>query len=139
MLWRSERHGESLRVELPTRFAQCPEFFANGLPPQVPHQLALRKLCYEAFAVLHSGTTRTPVFVAGTLSRALEFNGTGGGVHPIAYGHNTETVGHDGPKYAARIGARQSMDGKGCRRDNVFVERLWRSVKANWLTAGAHL
>jgi putative transposase len=27
------------------------------------------------------------------------------------------------------IGARQSMDGKGCWRDNVFVERLWRSVK----------
>ncbi len=24
---------------------------------------------------------------------------------------------------------RQSMDGKGCWRDNVFVERLWRSVK----------
>ena len=28
-----------------------------------------------------------------------------------------------------RIDARQSMDGKGCWRDNVFVERLWRSVK----------
>ena len=27
------------------------------------------------------------------------------------------------------MGARQSMDGKGCWRDNVFVERLWRSVK----------
>jgi len=27
------------------------------------------------------------------------------------------------------IGARQSMDGRGCWRDNVFVERLWRSVK----------
>ncbi len=22
-----------------------------------------------------------------------------------------------------------SMDGRGCRRDNVFVERLWRSIK----------
>jgi len=21
------------------------------------------------------------------------------------------------------------MDGKGCRRDNVFVERLWKSLK----------
>jgi putative transposase len=28
-----------------------------------------------------------------------------------------------------RIGARQSMDGKGCWRDNVLVERLWKSVK----------
>jgi putative transposase len=28
-----------------------------------------------------------------------------------------------------RSGAQISMDGKGCWRDNVFVERLWRSVK----------
>jgi len=26
-------------------------------------------------------------------------------------------------------GVRISMDGKGCYRDNIFVERLWRSVK----------
>jgi putative transposase len=26
-------------------------------------------------------------------------------------------------------GIRTSMDGKGCWRDNVFVERLWRSIK----------
>src|SRR5574338_414715 len=26
-------------------------------------------------------------------------------------------------------GIRISMDGKGCWRDNVFVERIWRSVK----------
>jgi len=26
-------------------------------------------------------------------------------------------------------GIRVSMDGKGCWRDNVFVERLWRSIK----------
>lgn len=60
---RSSR-GEPPRVELPTRFAQCPQFFANGQPPQVPNQPALRELCYEAFAVLHSGSTRTPVYVA---------------------------------------------------------------------------
>lgn len=29
-----------------------------------------------------------------------------------------------------RIGARRSMDDKGCWRDNVFVERLWRSLAA---------
>ena len=28
-----------------------------------------------------------------------------------------------------RSGAQISMDGKGCWRDNVFVERLWRSLK----------
>ena len=26
-------------------------------------------------------------------------------------------------------GIRISMDGKGCRRDNVFIERVWRSIK----------
>lgn len=28
-----------------------------------------------------------------------------------------------------RSGTQISMDGKGCWRDNVFVERLWRSLK----------
>ena len=28
-----------------------------------------------------------------------------------------------------RHGIQISMDGKGCWRDNVFVERLWKSVK----------
>lgn len=28
-----------------------------------------------------------------------------------------------------RMGALHSMDGKGCWRDNLFVDRLWRSVK----------
>ena len=32
---------------------------------------ALRELCYEAFAILHSGSTRTPVFVAQRLNRKL--------------------------------------------------------------------
>ena len=67
---RSNR-GEPRRVELPTRFAQCPQFFANGQPPQVPRQPALPELCYEAFAVLHSGATRTPVYVAQRLNRGL--------------------------------------------------------------------
>ena len=26
-------------------------------------------------------------------------------------------------------GIRISMDGKGCWRDNVFIERVWRSIK----------
>lgn len=38
----------------------------------------------------------------------------------------------------ARIGARQSMDGRGCWRDNVFVERLWRSVKYEEVYLKAH-
>ncbi len=53
----------------PTSFAQCPQFFAHGVPPAITPRPQLRELCYEAFAVLHSGTTRTPVYVAQRLNR----------------------------------------------------------------------
>ena len=55
----------------PTSYAQCPQFFANSTPPAIKPRPQLRELCYEAFAVLHSGTTKTPVFVAQRLNRKL--------------------------------------------------------------------
>lgn len=55
--------GEYVR----TRFTGCPWFFP-GNPPIVPSGPALRELCYDAFAVLHSGSTKTPVFVAQRLN-----------------------------------------------------------------------
>ena len=51
------------------RFAACPQFFAHGMAPVVPSAPKQRELCYEAFAVLHSGETRTPMFVAEKLNR----------------------------------------------------------------------
>lgn len=59
----------ALLTPQPTSFAQCPDFFASGRPPAISAQQKLRELCYEAFAVLHSGTTKTPVFVAQRLNR----------------------------------------------------------------------
>lgn len=59
----------ALLTPQPTSFAQCPQFFANGKPPVIAPRPLLRELCYEAFAVLHSGTTKTPVFVAQRLNR----------------------------------------------------------------------
>ena len=53
----------------PTRFTQCPHFFAQGKPPVVAPRPKLRELCYEAFAILHSGESRTPVYVAQRLNR----------------------------------------------------------------------
>lgn len=53
-----------------TAFSECPQFFPARQPPVVPGGPALRELCYSAFAVLHSGETKTPVFVVEHLDRA---------------------------------------------------------------------
>lgn len=51
-------------------FSACPQFFVNGNPPLVIHRPTDRALCYDAFAVLHSGESKTPVFVAERLNKA---------------------------------------------------------------------
>jgi endonuclease G len=53
-----------------TRFSECPQFFAGGIAPSIPQGPAQRELCYDAFAILHSGASKTPVFVAELLNRA---------------------------------------------------------------------
>ena len=68
--------GTSRRFKKPgalagAQFAGCRHFFAGGVAPAVPDAPLLRELCYDAFAVLHSGHTRTPVFVAQRLNREL--------------------------------------------------------------------
>jgi endonuclease G, mitochondrial len=53
-------------------FAQCPQFFFDGRPPQanLAPDMRPRALCFDGFAVLHSGKTHTPLFVAERLNRA---------------------------------------------------------------------
>ncbi len=55
-------------------FAECPAFFVDGHVP-APAGAAgvgkLRALCYDAFAVLHNGESKTPVYVVQRLNRAL--------------------------------------------------------------------
>jgi len=53
-------------------FEQCRQLFANGNPPilQHPETLQIRALCFTSFAVLHSGNSRTPIYVAERLNRA---------------------------------------------------------------------
>ncbi|WP_313080519.1 DNA/RNA non-specific endonuclease [Pulveribacter sp.] len=62
---------------LATSFKDCPQFFPGGEPPMVPAAPKLRELCYDSFAILHSGQTRTPVFVAQRLNRQLLQQGQG--------------------------------------------------------------
>ena len=50
-------------------FADCPQHFPQGVAPAVAPAPRQRALCYDAFAVLHYGETRTPLFVAERLNR----------------------------------------------------------------------
>lgn len=51
-------------------FSLCRDDFANGNPPVILHQenLQPRALCFDGFAVLHSGLSHTPVYVAERLN-----------------------------------------------------------------------
>ena len=51
-----------------TIFAECRQFFPNFRPPEVPGSQQLREVCFSAFAILHNGQTKTPVFVAERLN-----------------------------------------------------------------------
>ena len=55
----------------PGDFAQCQQVFADQQPPVVAQQeeLKARSLCFNAFAILHSGKSRTPLYVAERLNR----------------------------------------------------------------------
>ncbi len=55
-------------------FSDCPQFFENGKSPVVLPDTANRALCYDSFAILHSGRSKTPVFVAEKLSSASLVN-----------------------------------------------------------------
>jgi endonuclease G len=51
-------------------FAQCRGFFPTPQLPRVPASVTqARELCYEAFATLHSGRSRTPVYSVERLTR----------------------------------------------------------------------
>lgn len=51
------------------RFSDCPQHFPQGIAPAVAPAPRQRALCFDAFAVLHRGDTRTPLFVAERLNR----------------------------------------------------------------------
>jgi endonuclease G len=51
-------------------FAACRHFFAAGKLPVLVPRPTHRALCYDAFAILHSGESKTAVYVAEKLNRA---------------------------------------------------------------------
>lgn len=70
-------HGQTIPqvprsgIQAQTHFAQCRQFFPEARTPVVPAGEALRELCFSSFAILHSGETKTPVFVAQRLNRQM--------------------------------------------------------------------
>ncbi len=50
-------------------FKACPQFFPGAMP-KVPNagQLFARELCFDAFAVLHSGLRKTPIYTVEKLT-----------------------------------------------------------------------
>ena len=57
------------QAQADARFADCPQHFPQGIAPAVAPAPQQRALCYDAFAVLHQGDTRTPLFVAERINR----------------------------------------------------------------------
>ena len=56
-----------------TQFRDCRGLFYQQQPPQIPSAVqdeGVRELCFADFAVLHSRSTRSPVFAAEKLSAA---------------------------------------------------------------------
>ena len=62
--------GLSAQSHADQGFAACPQFFAQGTPPIVEKRPMQRALCYDAFAILHSGESKTPLLVAQRLNHA---------------------------------------------------------------------
>lgn len=66
--------GSGSPVALPAvtgNFGACAQQFYNANVPQVPNleRMQARALCFDSFAVLHSGLSKTPLYVAEVLTR----------------------------------------------------------------------
>lgn len=51
-------------------FEACLDTFPNRTPPRLSSSAQSRELCFDSFAVLHSGQSRTPVYAVERLNRA---------------------------------------------------------------------
>lgn len=63
----------SLAASSPTAYAQfeaCRDYFPKNAVPTVVGKTKLRDICFDSFAVLHSGATKTAVYVVEKLNRA---------------------------------------------------------------------
>ncbi|VTU41883.1 MULTISPECIES: DNA/RNA non-specific endonuclease [unclassified Variovorax] len=83
-MWRNVLLGGLLATALASTgaaqpgFAACPQFFVGGKVPVVSRAPELRReLCFDSFAILHSGQSKTPLFGAERLNRSLLLDAKG--------------------------------------------------------------
>jgi len=71
--------GASVQGVAAEAFSACPQFFANGAAPQMRSrpEMVLRPLCFDSFAVMHSGQSKTPLYVAQRLNRTVVLDAKG--------------------------------------------------------------
>jgi endonuclease G len=70
--WQQTPHAQPAAPQgqrVATRFAACPQFFPSAPPVLNAAPASLRELCFDTFAILHSASSKTPVFVVERLSR----------------------------------------------------------------------
>ncbi len=81
---------------------------------------------YSGYVVSWELSQRLEIgFVLACLDRALERA-------PPAISNSDQGSHFTSPQFVDRLLAKQvavSMDGRGCAMDNIFTERLWRTVK----------
>ena len=66
----TEVQPASAPARIDRELAGCRTMMAGGQPPAVADDPALRGLCFEAFAVVHDASTRTPKVVLEAIDRA---------------------------------------------------------------------
>jgi endonuclease G len=66
-------------VSFAAGFDNCPQFFVNASIPKLPSSAPARQrqLCFDAFAVLYSGESKTPLYVVEKLSKAQLLDAAG--------------------------------------------------------------
>lgn len=70
--YQNQRTSPALPVSNAPGFAACKGLFPTASLPVMPAQSAkwkMRELCYDTFAVLHSGATKTPIYSVQRLNR----------------------------------------------------------------------
>lgn len=120
-------------------------FYGPGARPLAPHILlreaelafTLKKVAYAGVAAMPLGHPRGALLAAchhlgGRLLRRGPGGGLGASRRPADLQHRPSWAQFTSEAFTDVLKDHKvdiSMDGKGCWRDNVFVERLWRSVK----------